>query len=202
MARLCDGLGRFTDFLELEDDAKSVCGFEVDLIPGQLQTPEYSAAVIRHAFPETNDDEIAQRVRLRVDRQQRMVDRALSLWVVIDEAALRRPVGGPDVMAMQLDHLAAVATRPGTTVQILPTGTSGHIAMGVPFTLITLEDRARFVYLDTLTGGAYIEDVGDVEAYEQAWARLQATALDFDRSATLIRQAAAEHRSAPDERKS
>lgn len=195
-----DGLGRFTDFLELEDDATSVRGFELDLIPGQLQIPAYAEAVIRHAFPDVDDGEIVQRVQLRVDRQKRMADRAFSLWVVIDEAALKRPVGGRAVMAEQLEYLASVAKRPGTTVQILPTSASGHPAMGVPFTLITLSDGASFVYLDTLTGGAYIEDPGDIEAYEKAWSRLQAMAADFDLSATLVRQAAVEHRSTRDDR--
>jgi transcriptional regulator with XRE-family HTH domain len=190
-----DEVGRFANFLELEDDAKAIRGFEADLIPGQLQTPAYAEAVIRHAFPDAEDDEIAQRVQLRVERQRQVAGRAFELWAIIDEAALKRPIGGWAVMIEQLDHLARVAQRPGTTVRVLPTSVTGHPAMGVPFALITLNDGAEFVYLDTLTGGAYIEDLSDVVVYQRVWSRLQSMAADFDRSGSLIRQAAAEHRS-------
>ena len=65
--------------------------------------------------------------------------------------------------------------------------------------MIALRDGARYVYLESITGGAYMEDQVDIEAYDNAWARLRAMALDFDRSARMIRRIAAEHRSAPDD---
>lgn len=189
-----DVLGQFSDFVELEEDARAVRVFCSDVIPGQLQTPAYTEAVIRSGYPDAGEEEITQRVQLRLDRQQRMVDHGYSLWVIIDEAALLRPIGGPAVMAEQLHYLAAQGRRPGIAVQILPTRLTSHPALGTPFTLIELTDGACFVHLESLTGGATVEGP-EVTAYARAWEQLQALGGDFERSASIITQVAAEHRS-------
>ncbi|MFI5607852.1 helix-turn-helix domain-containing protein [Amycolatopsis sp. NPDC051903] len=191
-SHLGEGLGSFSHFLELESDAVGSRQYEFDLIPGRLQTPEYAHAVIRHIRPEVEDDEIDARVQLRLDRQTRITT---PTWYIVDEAALIRPVGGPEVMADQLDHLAAVANKPRTTLQILPTNITGHPAMGTAFSLFELPDGAVYATQDTLTGGIYLEDRADVAVYEAAWSRLQAIALDFDRSTKVVRQARNDHRS-------
>lgn len=85
-------------------------------------------------------------------------------------------------MAERLDQLVAMAEHPKVTLQVLPTKISGHVVLGVPHVIINLLDRATFVYVDTLTGGLYLEDDNDVRPYELAWKRLSATALDFDHS--------------------
>lgn len=188
-----DVLGTTSDFVELEEDARSLRQFKADVIPGQLQTQAYIDAVVRSANPNATDEEVAQRVQLRVDRQKRMIDRDFNLWVVIDEAALQRSVGGPEVMAEQLDQLAALARRPGTTVQILPTRVNAHPAMGVPFTLIELNDETRYVHVETFAGGAYVEGP-ETRAYSAVWEQLQALAADFAQSVTIITTAAATHR--------
>lgn len=193
-----DVLGEFADFVELETDAKRVMEWEADVVPGPLQTEEYAQAVIRHAWPEDTDEANAQRVQLRMERQKRLQDGPARLWVILDEAVLRRPVGGHSVMADQLDHLASMSTSPRMTMQVLPTELMGHSALGVPFTLIDLTDGASYAYLDSITGGIYVEDPADVERYQTAWSRLVAESLDFTRSLYTIRRHATEHRSSHD----
>lgn len=192
-----DVLGQFSDFVELEEDARNLRQFTADVIPGQLQTQAYIEAVVPTGFP-NSADEAAKRVQLRLDRQKRMSDHGFALWAIIDEAALVRPVGGPEVMAAQLDHLAALARLSGITVQILPTRVHAHPAMGVPFTLIELADDSRFVYVETLAGGAYVEGQ-ETRAYSLVWEQLQALAVDFATSITIIIEAAATHRRAAHE---
>jgi transcriptional regulator with XRE-family HTH domain len=188
-----DGLGRFSDFLELESDAVGIRQYTFDLIPGRLQTERYARAVIRHFLPQAEEEEIDQRVRLRLDRQQRI---SAPAWYILDQAALNRAVGGPDVMAEQLDYLAEVALKPRRTLQILPTAISGHPAMGVTFSLFELRDGAVYVAMDTLTGGLYLEDPADVDVHVDTWSRLQAIGANFDDSVTLVRRARDDHRSA------
>ncbi|MGH3440235.1 MAG: helix-turn-helix domain-containing protein [Sciscionella sp.] len=193
-----DVLGKFVDFIELETDARSVGEFESDVIPGILQTEAYAEAIMRHGLPEADEEIIKQRCALRMERQDRLEDADLTFWTVIDEAILRRPLGGHATMVDQLDRLLRIAARPRMTVQVMPMDVSGHAALGVPFTLIELRDGTSYVYLDSLTGGAFMEEDVDVRAYRAAWSRLQAMALDFDRSTRLIRSIAAEHRSNAD----
>lgn len=195
-----DVLGKFVDYIELATDAAALREFEVDVVPGLLQTQAYADAVIRHAHPDRPEQELKDRVRLRRELQDRALDSAVKLWMIIDEAALRRPVGGAATMAAQLDMLVFMADRPGVTVQVLPLDISGHPALGVPFTIIDLKDGATFGYLETLGGGAYLEEPPEIEPYTVAWSRLQAMALDFDRSVSMIAQIAAEHRRTADGR--
>ena len=189
-----DLLLKFEDFVELETDAHSVRSFQADLIFGLLQTDRYAEAVIRHGYPNADDETIAARVELRGERRQRWHKTGFELWSIMDELALRRPIGSAETMADQLDHLVSMAAHPKVTLQVLPTNISGHMALGVPYTIIDLIDKATFVNLETLTGGLYLEDEADVHRYDLAWSRLSATALDFDRSLALIKRIAREHR--------
>lgn len=191
-------MGKFADFIELELDADSVVQFGVDVIPGQLQLERYAEAVIRCGRPDIGDTAIEQRVSLRMERQRRMVEHGHRLWVIIDEAALLRPVGGPAVMADQIDHLVRMTRSPGLTIQILPLDISRHASLGVPFTIIKLNDGTEYVYRDGITGGMYSDDADEAAVYREVWGRLQAMALDFDRSVTLMKQAHTRHRSRAD----
>lgn len=190
-----DVLGHSSDFLELEHDAREFLEFQVDLIPGPAQTEDYMTVVFRHFSPDADAETIKQRVASRRERQDRMMGRACERWFILDEAALRRPVGGQRVMAAQLDQLDMLAQQPGISIQVLPqAGVTGHAAMGVPFTLFTLQDGAQYAFVESLTGGLYIEESADIATYARAWSRLQATSLDFERSISVIRSIAAEHR--------
>ncbi|TCP54934.1 helix-turn-helix protein [Tamaricihabitans halophyticus] len=189
-------LDQFADFIELEEDARRVCEFEADVIPGALQTEGYASAVIGRVSPAIDGETIAQRVAVRMQRQERILASDTELQVVIDEAAILRPVGGRVVMAEQLDHLISVAARPRVSVQVLPLDVKGHAAMGLPFTLISLRDGAEYVYRDSARGGSYSEEPQDIEAYRRLWAGVQVMALDLDRSSTILERTADQHRSA------
>jgi transcriptional regulator with XRE-family HTH domain len=193
-----DALGRFTDYIELQADAALIREFEEGIIPGALQTEGYTEAVLRAGLPDADEETIKQWLGVRRELQERMS--GLRVWAIIDEAALRRPVGGAETMAGQLDALHRAAVSPGIRVQVLPTDVAAHPAMGAPFTLIDLHDGATYVYLDNLMGGTYLEDEADIVRYGSAWSTLQAMAIDFDRSASLIRTIAKQFRSR-DERK-
>lgn len=190
-----DVLGKAADLVELEADARKIRSFTIDLVPGLLQTAEYAAAIIRLGYPSATRDEVEQRVALRMERQQRAWDAGVHMWAVLGEAALIQPIGGPDVMAAQLDHLMSLVTERAVTVQVLPLSLPGHAAMGVPFALLDLRDGATFGYLDTLTGGLTFEEAVDIETYGSAWDQLTANAVDFHQSESIMRQRALEHRS-------
>ncbi|MDV6010983.1 helix-turn-helix transcriptional regulator [Haloechinothrix sp. LS1_15] len=193
-----DVLGDFGGLLELDLDAESLKEWEADVIPGALQTRDYARAVISSTWPDSPPEEIEKRVDLRMERQERLHNtRHLKLWCTIDEAALMRPVGGRETMADQLDRLAERARQPGVTVQVLPIDISGHPSMGAPFTVIDLADGATYVYVDTLSGGLYLEEPSDIAMYTTTMERLQAQALDFDRSVQMIKRYAAQQRTGP-----
>lgn len=191
-----DALGNFADFIELELDAQRVHEFEADTIPGQLQTSAYAEAVIRLGRPDLSDEVVEQRVALRMERQQQRADDSPHMWAILDEAALLRPVGGPAVMADQLEHLAQLARHPRTKIQVIPLSVPGHASLGVPFTLLTLRGGQEYTYRDGARGGSYTDDADEVSVYREIWSLLSATAADFDRSLVLINQAEAKHRRA------
>jgi transcriptional regulator with XRE-family HTH domain len=183
------------DLLELETDANSVNVFTIDLIPGLNQTREYTEAFMRLGNSGMGEDQIRQLVDLRMERQVRAREGGTRVWAVIGETALTYPVGGGQVMAAQLDHIADLAEARLVTVQVLPLSLPGHASMGVPFTLFHLRDGATFAFLDTLTGALYLEEQVDIDAYQHAWTQLTANALDFHKSVSILRQKAREHRS-------
>src|SRR5207245_874695 len=164
-------LGKVVDVIELEADSRTVRNFQLDLIPGLLQTEAYAAAVVRSGYPGIDAETLRQKVAVRLERQRHVRDRGVKLWVIIGEAALRQPIRGGEVMAEQLDRLAEIAENAGT-VQVLPLSLPGHPAMGVPYELLELRDGTTFAYLDTLTGGLYLEDESELEQYRETWDRL------------------------------
>ena len=183
------------DLLELETDSLNVSVFTIDLVTGLLQTREYAEAYMRLADPAMDPDQLRERVDLRMERQTRVRESGTRVWAVIGEAALTHPVGGGRVMAAQLEHIVSLVEDRLATVQVLPLALPGHASMGVPFTLFALRDGATFAFLDTLTGGLYLEDQIDIDAYRSAWTQLTANALDFHRSVSILKQKASEHRS-------
>jgi transcriptional regulator with XRE-family HTH domain len=179
-------------FFGLEDGAASIDQHAGPLVPGLLQTPAYARAVI--GCPATAAPADAERrIELRLRRQQ-LLDRPHppALHVLLDEAALRREVGGPEVLAGQLAHLAVLAERDHVVLQILPFGRGAYPALGVAFTLFAFADPAdpRLVYLEQLTGNTLLEAADEVGRYAEAFAETAAAALDPAASAELIRSRA------------
>jgi transcriptional regulator with XRE-family HTH domain len=183
----------YSTLIGLEAEAGEIRTYQHQIVPGLLQTEDYARAVIR-AFRRTDtDEEIEQRVRVRLERQARLsTDPALNLWVVLDEAVLRRTVSGPEVMRHQLQHLVEMARRRSVTLQVLPFAAGEHAAMTSPFVILRFPEPLDpdVVYLENHTGGLYVEEPPDVTRYTLVFDHLGAAALSPRESMAFIAQAA------------
>ncbi|GAA0366372.1 helix-turn-helix domain-containing protein [Actinoallomurus spadix] len=159
----------FEDYLGLEQAASVIRTYEVQFVPGLLQTPDYARAVIRLAHRDQPEAVIDRRVGLRMKRQRLLLQRPNppKLWAVIDEAALRRPIGGAATMRAQLRHLLEIAELPNVTVEVMPFSAGGHAAAGGPITLLRFpeDDIPDVVYLEQLTNAVYATKTADVDYY-------------------------------------
>jgi transcriptional regulator with XRE-family HTH domain len=185
--------GWFEAYVGLEEAASRIRAYEIQFVPGLLQTPEYARAVTLLGHAGADGAEIDRRVSLRMARQALLDSpRAPQLWVVLDEAVLRRPVGRPDVMRGQLRHLLASAQRPGITVQIVPFEVGGHAAAGGPFSILRFAepDLPDVVYLEQLTSSIYLDRREAVEHYIEVMDRLCVTALPAQQSMQMLANAA------------
>jgi transcriptional regulator with XRE-family HTH domain len=180
---------QFATYVGLESAASEIRIYEVSLIPELLQTEDYARAVIRSGMMSSPSDDIDRQVALRMARQPAITrDDPPKVWAVLDEAALRRQVGGPGLMRLQLEHLLAQAALPNVAVQVIPFGGGAHPAMGRPFIILVFPERVDtdVVYLEDLTSALYVEDVAEVDRYNVFFNHLRATALSFDDSSALI----------------
>jgi transcriptional regulator with XRE-family HTH domain len=164
----------FQSYVGLEAAANLIRTYEVQFIPGLLQTEEYARAVVLLGH-DGRPEEIDRRVALRMERQAVLArPGAPRFWAVLDEAALRRPIGGPDVLRGQLEHLVAAAKLPNVTVQVIPFGFGGHAAAGGAFSILRFADQALpdVVYIEQLTSALYLDKREDVDRYLEAMERL------------------------------
>jgi predicted XRE-type DNA-binding protein len=176
-------------YIALETDAASLHAYEPMVIPALLQTPAYAHAVIKETIPLLTAEQADMRLKVRLRRQHRIYDpaRPLHLWVVLDESALRRAVGGPDVMREQLEHLNALGTEPHITVQVLPHTAGAHPGLTGQFSVLELaENPDAVVYLERFTSDLYLEKPSDVQHYSVMFDHLQALALSPDNSRDFI----------------
>ncbi|GII56452.1 transcriptional regulator [Planotetraspora thailandica] len=175
-------------YVGLEAEAASVRNYEPLLVPGLLETEAYARAVVGAALVK-DPEEIERRVTVRMERQRRLVmPDGLDLWVVLDEAALRRPVGGPPVMAEQLRRLAEAATQPNVTLQVLPFEAGAYLGMGSSLAILTFPDPedADVVFLENMGGELYLESQEQVRRYVQVFDHLRAAALGPEKSLEKI----------------
>jgi len=185
----------FDIYVGLEAETTAVRGYEISVVHGLLQTPDYARGVLREMFPRHSLDQIERMVDLRLERQRRFdEDPPLELWAILDEAAIRRPVGGPTVMRRQLKHLLEVVERPGLTLQVLPFSCGAHAGHGGAFSILEFPNRTdpEVVYVESVAGIIYLEKDRDVRARAEAFDRLRAAALAPGASADLIEQVAQE----------
>jgi transcriptional regulator with XRE-family HTH domain len=165
----------FQSYVGLEASATLIRSYEVQFVPGLLQTEAYARAVILLGHGLLSEEEIEQRVELRMQRQ-RILSRPgpVRLWSVVDEAALRRPIGGREVMRAQMEHLLTVTKAPNVTVQIIPFAAGGHSAAGGAFSVLRFADPLMpdVVYTEQLTGALYLDRREDVDRYLEAMERL------------------------------
>ncbi|QFZ22499.1 helix-turn-helix domain-containing protein [Saccharothrix syringae] len=184
--------GRYVGF---EADAESVRTYQGLMVPGLLQSEAYTRALIRDVLPGASPAEVDRRVKLRKARQALLTeDDPLRLHVVVDEAALRRLVGGREVMAEQAHRLNAIGELPNVTLQVAPFTAGSHAAMDGPFVILTFPEKLDpdVVYIESSRSDVYLEQPSDVARYSNTFARLCAESLDPVMSADLIEQVARE----------
>ncbi|WP_405808131.1 helix-turn-helix domain-containing protein [Streptomyces sp. NBC_00210] len=174
--------------LTLEDEVVREDHYSCMYVPGLLQTRAYAEAVHRASEMRCTDQEIAHMVDIRMKRQE-LLDREEPphIWAVIDEAVIRRMVGGRGVMREQLEHLQAQAHQPQVTVQILPFAAGAHAAAVGSFVILGgPTPELDVVYVDIIGGGLFMEKPQELERYKLAFEYLRAQALDIDASAALL----------------
>jgi transcriptional regulator with XRE-family HTH domain len=181
----------FERYLGLEQAASVIRSFEVQFIPGLLQTPEYAQAVLALGFPSAPRHDIGRRAELRMRRQDILHRKQPArLWAVIDEAALRRPVGGGRVLRAQLRHLIAVSDMPHVTIQVAPFRLGGHPAGGGPFTVLRLpgEQLPDVAYLEQLTSARYYDHRAEPDYFRHIMDRLAIQAGPAGHSGAILSQ--------------
>jgi uncharacterized protein DUF5753/helix-turn-helix protein len=175
------------DLIALEADAASIANFEPLLVPGLLQTPEYATALIRGAIRELSEGELNALVATRMGRQTLLARRnAPTLHAIVDEMALRRPIGESGVMQRQLQHLLACTRRPNITLQVIPFALGATPGLSGPIVILELTDGRSVVHLETRRAGAFLSEDQHVRATKLAMRRLEALALAPDESARVI----------------
>jgi transcriptional regulator with XRE-family HTH domain len=180
----------FELYVGLENAASVIRTFELQFVHGLLQTEEYARAVILIANARASGEEIDRRVSVRMKRQRLLTQPdPPELWIVLDEAALRRPQGGPRVMRAQLEHLLEVTALPNVTLQIIPFDAGPHAAAGGPFTILRFPgpDLPDLVYLEQLDSAQYLDHPDDVVAYLEVMDQLAVQADTGTASQDLIR---------------
>jgi hypothetical protein len=182
-------------FIGLETEACLVRDFEATYVPGLLQTEDYARAVFRAEGVFKTDEAIMQHVAARMIRQKRLVDNdGLELQAVVDEAVLRRPVGGLDAMRAQLRQMADRAALPNVRLHVLSTAVGAHVGMGGMFIILSFPNRAipDTLYIEHVTGSVQSEIQDEIYRCSLKFDRLCADALDQDASIEFIRGVAAE----------
>ena len=179
----------YTTYIGFEGEAHSVWDYESLFVPGLLQTEDYARAVIRGGLPNASRDEVERRVEVRMERQALLHnENPLNLWSIVDEAALRRQVGGPEVMQAQFQYLIEVSELPHVTFQVIPFDAGAHPGMPGSFILLQFGDAAipDVIYVDTMAGELFLEEVADVRRYKLVFEHLRAVAASPEASLSLV----------------
>lgn len=178
----------FESYIGLEADASQFRTYEAVVIPGLLQTEEYARAVIAAEMVGNVPEEIERTVSVRMSRQELLSDSQRRFWVVIDEAALHRNVGGTDVMREQYDRLLAIAELPAMTLQVLPFAGGEYPGMRGPFVILGFLENADpdVVYLENETSSLYLEEDDEIARYSGVFDHLRANALSPADSIALV----------------
>ena len=188
--------GWFRMFVDLEEDATSLLHFQVEVVPGLLQTEDYIRTVLSNGVPKIANDQVENAVRARRHRQAVLTKQdAPQVGFVVSESALRRVVGDARIMRDQLEHLVEVALLPSVQLQVLPFDAPSFGASMFGFILVRIPAPGAagpldFVYLEDYFDARYHDDKGDVEAYTALWNRLQAAALGPVESRTFVLEVA------------
>jgi transcriptional regulator with XRE-family HTH domain len=180
---------QYTAYIGFEAEARALWTYESLFVPGLLQTEDYARAVTSAGLPGASADEVDRRVEVRMQRQAVLTSSSpLDLWSIVDEAALRRQVGGPEIMRAQLDYLTEAAALPNVTLQIIPYSAGAHAGMLGSFAIMEFEDAATpdVIYLDSMAGNLFLESEVEVRRYRLVFEHLRADAMSPDGSRTDV----------------
>ena len=183
-------LPHYATYLGMESAASEIRIFRVNHIPGLLQTEDYARALIgQTAGRSFSEDD--RRFAILIERQRQSRTNGPKVWVVLDEAALRRQVGGPEVMRAQIEHLHDLRSTPSIFLQIVPFRGEAQACMDSPFTILGFPEQVDpdVVCLRYPTGVLWVEDLAEVDRYHVFFHHLQAAALSFDESLNLMTSA-------------
>ncbi|WP_436532600.1 helix-turn-helix domain-containing protein [Actinoplanes sp. HUAS TT8] len=177
----------FATFLGMESAATKIRVFEPLMVYGLLQTQDYTHALIEAHTPALTDAEVDRQVQIRMERQERVFsDEPPDIWVVLDEAALRRQIGSPEVMARQLNHLLRLPKR--VTVQVVPFASGGYPGGLGGLTIFEFADEMHspVAYVECQAGNLYLEREDDLARSNVALNHIAAAALSKQQSRELI----------------
>lgn len=181
----------YRSLTSFEADATRLSVYESLFVFGLLQTPGYAATVIRALTPELTDEEVQTRLDIRMRRQESLTSpRAPQLWVILDEAVIRRQVGDAKVYRNQLVHLVTMSRRPNIELQVIPFSAGAHQGMPGSFHFLEfLEPDPPLVYMENAGGGLFVETDSEVAWYRTSFQRLAAQALSPHDTTQLIERA-------------
>jgi transcriptional regulator with XRE-family HTH domain len=192
-------LDYFATYVGLEAAAVDLRYYQSSIVPGLLQTVDYAKAMYDRALPSEYSPERAnQHIEVRIKRQELLTrEPPLHVWAVFDEAVLHRVVGGPAVMAAQMDRLAELAARPNVTIQVLPFTVGAHPAMDNMFNIIDFGDTASsVVYVEGWMGWLYLEKPNEIARYRRVFEQVSALSSNPKESIELIMDVAAKYKRA------
>jgi transcriptional regulator with XRE-family HTH domain len=179
----------YETYIGFEAEASSIFNYQAQLVPGLLQTAEYASAVVQADGVSDNPAVLEQRVAVRMARQAVLTrDPPPSLWVILDEAVLRRPIGGKDVLRRQLGRLIESADRPMITMQVLPFAAGAHRALAGSFVVLEFAGGAddSLVYSEGMTGGVFRSRPEELRSYLMSFEALRTAALSPQKSVEFI----------------
>ncbi|WJV48806.1 helix-turn-helix domain-containing protein [Streptomyces flavofungini] len=185
----------FAHVAELERLATKICEFEPMLVPGLLQTPEYTRALYEASHPFAEPEYIEEQIQARMDRAHILKDATRpEYWVILHEAALRVPVGDPATMASQLDRLREMVSEHKVLIQVIPFVAGAHTRMGKTMRLMEFEDAPPAVYTEGVHWGNLLDEPAVVKRVQGSYDLLRAAALPPEASLILLKSAAEDHR--------
>lgn len=179
----------YATFVGLEAEATSISNYNTDVVPGLLQVEGYARAIFDAAEPPHEPATIDNLIEARLRRQAVLTRADAPLFhCIIDEIALRRPVGGPAVMRAQLARIIEVASLPKVIFQLIPLDVGAHPALDANFVIIELNKPMvnDVVYVEGVVGNIYLESPADLERYKRMFSRLEAIALDPEGSIAMV----------------
>ncbi|MFF2652457.1 helix-turn-helix domain-containing protein [Streptomyces sp. NPDC058045] len=179
----------YTAYIGFESEARTVRNYESMFVPGLAQTERYAYAAIKGALPTASKRGVEQRVQTRMDRQALLTkENPLRFWAIVDEAVVRRAVGGREVMREQLLHLLQLMEEPHVTLQVIPFDKGAHAGMSGSFVHMDFPDAAdpELVYVDSQAGDVFLETEDELRHYKSRFEHLQAIAAGPNESADLL----------------